>query len=355
MRLLRVALALAAVAAGPASSAAERAGAPKERVVLLPFEGPAPSQASRNAVVAAVSLELARHGYDVVPPEAVEATLADARVRYVAEVSRPILSRLCAEQRASAVLAGRVLVAGDRNGEPVVAVLAALWSPEGALRWDALVALAGRDTEGLLGMGRATGVPALATRLSRDLLATLPRDGTLPAARREPSPWRPRSRALADALLVSGERPRICVLPLANDTAERTAARVADALLRRQLARAGFDVVPAAELRAAMGDEKTWILGAWDAPQLERIAKRTGARLFAVGQVAAFGWGRAGTAEDVRIELSLVDPRARVLWRRGRSASARDYSGFLGLGEVSTAVGLADRVVERLVRDLERS
>jgi len=293
--------------------------------VLLPFEGPAPSQASRNAVVAAVSLELARHGYDVVPPEAVEATLADARVRYVAEVSRPILSRLCAEQRASAVLAGRVLVAGDRNGEPVVAVLAALWSPEGALRWDALVALAGRDTEGLLGMGRATGVPALATRLSRDLLATLPRDGTLPAARREPSPWRPRSRALADALL------------------------------RRQLARAGFDVVPAAELRAAMGDEKTWILGAWDAPQLERIAKRTGARLFAVGQVAAFGWGRAGTAEDVRIELSLVDPRARVLWRRGRSASARDYSGFLGLGEVSTAVGLADRVVERLVRDLERS
>jgi hypothetical protein len=251
-------------------------------------------------------------------------------------------------------MTGLVLAASDRAGEPVVAVLASLWSPDGARRWEGLVTLAGRDTVGLLGRGQIKELTPLVQRAARDLVQPLRE--RLPAALPLARPWKPSDRMIARTL-GGRERPRICLLPLASDSEDRAAARVVDALLRRRLALDGFDVVPAPELREAMADERTWVIGAWDVAQLERLAQKTGAQAFVIANVASYAWGR-GEPElrpDVEIGMSLVSPRARVLWARYRTADSRWSTGLLGLGAVTTPVGLADEAVTALVRDLSRS
>lgn len=350
--MLRKCLLLAAAVFSLAAARADSAERP--RLVLLPFGNLSGVERAPAAIVPSLALKLTSKGWDVVRGEAVEEFLLKERIRYVDSVTPELRKKLLAALSAEAVVTG-TLYAFAEGDNSAVALSARMVRADGTVAWSSVKGLTSDETEGLLGLGRAGTLPQLADRALADLLRNLPSPGARAKAEPHSTPLLKASPPTYKSVALKGDAlRRVCLLPFENFTPSREAPRVLADLLQHELTASGrFEVVEAAELRAALAAEKVRGLGGLDPAQLAALGKRLGTSLFLRGSVYRYlDTGAKGGAvmPEVEVQLALVDAAAgRIVWTGANARSGRDYKGLFQLGALRSVVALSDQVFGELV------
>ena len=349
MRLRRVAVLVAMALVFSAKARAE-----KPRLVLLPFGNLSGVERASEAVGASLALKLAQKGWDIARGEAVEDFLRKERVRYVDSLTAEVRSRLLSTLSGEAVVTGTIYAFAE--GENTVCSLSArMVSVDGTTLWTAVTGLTSDETEGLLGLGRAGTLPALSDRALSSLLRNLPSPGARAKAEPRGTPLLKASPPTYKSVaLKGGAVRRVCLLPFENFTQTREAPRILADILQHELVASGrFEVVEAADLRAALVAEKVRGLAALEPSKLAGLGERLGTTLFLRGSVYRYvdTGARSGAAmPEVDVELALVDAAAgSIVWTGGNARNGRDYKGLFQLGALRSIVALSDQVLGEMV------
>jgi hypothetical protein len=336
-------------------AAALLSGAAAPTVALLPLENVSGDERAGADVAAVLARALTARGYVVARGEAVEAVLEAERVRYLDSLPQGVRARLRAELGAGLLLTGAVYTYAE-GPSAMLAFSARMVETSGAVRWASVFAFTARDTEGILGTGRAGNLDALLRELAARVQRDLPGPG-------EPAPLRPRGkpfhlggpRSFAAAALGDVETRRVAVLPPEGFVTDPRAGAIVAHLLAIRLRDAGLEVVEAADLRAAMRAEGVRSFRAMEAGPLAKIGERVGASLFLSGSVYAWrdSSAQGSGSPEASVELTLVDVlRGRVLWTGQHARRGGDYALLLQRRTVTSAVALADRVVGEMLEGL---
>jgi hypothetical protein len=238
-----------------------------------------------------------------------------------------------------------------------VALSLRLVGDEGVTVWSAVGGIASSDTVGAFKQGRIGTAEGLARRLTADLVASLP-EAKVPTARTAPAgrtgggPRVYRSRELA------GRDLKIVVLPLANRSGSRTAARAMEAILQeRLLERPGVQLVSPADLRQAVVTTGLRAPSRLSAPQLARLGKELGTTLFLQGTILEYGttYTETGETPAVEVYLTLLDAESgRTLWSGMHRRTGADYQGLFKLGALNAQSTLGSRTVAELLSSFTR-
>lgn len=348
----RKSLALAAAAfslAGLRANAAE-----KPRLVLLPFGNLSGVERAAGALVPSLALKLTSKGWDVVRGETVEEFLQKERIRYVDSVTPELRKKLLSSMGAEALVSGSIYAFAEGDNS-VCSLSARMVKADGTTAWSGVTGLTSEETEGLLGLGRAGTLPALADRALNDLLRNLPAPGARAAAEPRSTPLLKASPPTYKSKALAGTAVRrICLLPFENFTPVREAPRVLSDVLQHELVASGrFEVVEAAELRAALVAEKIRGLSGLENGRLAALGKRIGTSLFVRGTVYRYGDPAAkngASTPEIDLELVLLDADAgRIVWMGENARKGRDYKGLFQLGALRSVVALVDQVLGEVV------
>lgn len=344
----------AAFAALAALSIGAHAETARPRLVVLPFGNLSGVERAPGALARSLALKLTSRGWDVVQGEAVEDFLRKERVRYVDSLAAEARSRLLSAFSAEGVVTGTIYAFADGDN-PVVALSARMIRADGTVSFSSVSGLTSDETEGLLGLGRAGTLPALSERTLNTLLRTFSTPTTHAKAEPHRTPLLKASPPTYKSLALAGTAVRrVCLLPFENFSPVREAPRVLADLLQHELAASGrFEVVEAADLRAALVAEKVRGLAGLEPSQVAALGKRIGTSLFVRGTVYRYVdvGARSGSATpEVEVHLSLVDSaEGRILWTGSDARNGRDYKGLFQLGALRSVVALSDQVFGELV------
>jgi hypothetical protein len=336
--LLAAALAAPSAAAGGAAFAADL-----RAIALLPVQDRPGDPGAAAAVDAALRGELGRLGRLVGPGETRDA-LRRLRIRNGDRVAPPLLRRLGTGLGAD-WLASATLHEADRAMVPGLTLSVRLYSAvSGELLWTGFRGESGLDRRTVLGLGTIAGVEELVPRAARALL----REAPLAANGRGVS--RSSGRARLGTL---------AVVPFTGTTASQ-ATLSAEAVTEAAQARLFADGVVLVSpnrlhdvLRRLQGGQ--W--GGVTAETRAALATTTAADTILTGAVEAYdiGGGEAEPEPQVAIALRLLDAATgRILWTGSSERSGWDHEGLFGRGRVHSRGALAARVVEALLRRLDR-
>lgn len=340
-------VAIFVLAATIASAAPQR-----PTVVVLPFDNFSGEESANGEVAKLVTRAVESRGWTVADGETVQKLLETARVRYLDSVDEAIRLQILEQTGASAIITGAIYTYGGQRN-PTVALSARMIFGDGSVSWGNICGLSSDDTEKALGFGRKTTTAAVA----RETVGQLMREFPEPGDRSEPlrGPSKPLFKAGARSYRATdGEAipRRICVLPFENSSSSSEAPRVVDDILTVRLAAAGFEIVEAADLRAAALQARIGSFRTISTEDLARLVPSVGTPLFLRGTIFDYSDSTGGHLgiPQLDLELTLVDTRSgRVVWTAQHDRSGTDYVGFLMLGQVSSVVALADRVVSDIV------
>lgn len=328
------------------------AGPPRARIALVPFENVTRASAARATVMETFEATLRRKGFDVVTGDAVEEFLRTRRIRYLDAVASDRVGELLAEVGADACLTGMVLSWDASEADPAVALAARLVSRDGTLLWSDARGLTAEATEGVLGLGRAPQIRAVADRLVASLLSGLP-DRHLERVRADAPRWWSgwtgprvfRARGIVSPLALA-------VLPLQNLTDARDAPRIVEAVLQHRLGeRPDLQVVGPADLRAAVVRAGLRAPSLLAVEQLRELSKEAGATRFLRGTILAWGPSPSDPRlPEVELYLSLLDAESgKLLWSGLHRRTGAEYEGLLRRGAVLDEASLASRVVDEML------
>ena len=328
--------------------------AEKPRLVLLPFGNLSGVERAQGALVPTLALKLTSKGWDVVRGEAVEEFLQKERIRYVDSVTPELRKKLLSSMGAEALVSGSIysFAEGDNS---VCSLSARMVKADGTTAWSGVTGLTSEETEGLLGLGRAGPLPQLAERSLDTLLRKFPAPGGKAQAEPRGTPLLKTSPPTYKAKALAGTAVRrVCLLPFENFTPVREAPRVLSDVLQHELVASGrFEVVEAAELRAALVAEKIRGLSGLENGKLAALGKRIGTSLFVRGTVYRYGDPAAkngASTPEIDLELALLDADAgRIVWMGETARKGRDYKGLFQLGALRSVVALADQVLGEVV------
>lgn len=148
----------------------------KKRVAVLPFENLSYDQRAMPFVTGALKKDLADKGWiDLVDDSEVAEFLAKRRIRYTGSVTRLTAREMGTVLGADAVLVGAVILFSEsRSGGVMAGVTARLVSTiDGSIVWADSISYAGKDFEGLLGLGVIDSVEDLSGMVVNGLVEGL--------------------------------------------------------------------------------------------------------------------------------------------------------------------------------------
>jgi TolB-like protein len=315
-----------------------------ESIVLVPFDDFSGSETAQAEVTKHFTAALQKRGWTVVAGGEVEAILEKERVRYLDPLETHVIGTLTSAMKASLVLTGTIYTYVD-GPNPTVAIAARINRADGSLRWADIVSLSAGDTERMLGFGKKSNAAALVELGVRQLAAALEAGGKPPHSRGRSSAAAFRDREF--------DVDRVCVLPFENLSSNPDASRVVADVLSLRL---NLEVVDQAALRASAIESHIGSFRTIATDDLVRLAEAVGTPYFIRGTIYQYvdPTARAGGEAELQVELSLIDVREkRVLWASQHGRRGADYTGFLMQGRVTTAVGVADRVLSEMVKTNE--
>jgi hypothetical protein len=361
MRIAVLAAVVVFVVAGAiTATAAPAVSGPAGRLAVLPFVNRSGSEGAGERVLPTVTRRLSSLGYALVPAADVEAFLEEKRVRYLDSLSEPILAELLKRFDASGVVSGTVFALSDGTN-PIAGLTARLALADGSLAWAGTAGLTAEDTEGLLGLGRARSLAILQDRTIDALLAGFPAPGGKAKVASRGKPLALASPAtFRSASLAQGVRHRVCLLPLENFTPSREAPWLVGETLAQRLALSEtFEVIPAADFRAAVLAEKIRGFRDLDPDALKRLGARLGTPLFLRGTIYKFRETSPTAALQVpeaEIQIELVDVGlGRIVWTSSLARRGDQYRGLLQRGALTNIVALADQMAAEMVRAAEKA
>jgi len=315
----------------------------------------APSRCPTKAVAAALREQLVKRGFQVAADEEVLRVLAEKRVRYTGGIDAEIAEAL----RQEAGVEGVVIADLEAYvvGPPCkFAITARMVSTKGGpvIRWTDAIARGGADRPGLLGLGVVLGVERLRDQVLGQLVASLHASFVSPrpvlpcpdASGRDPD------RMFRSPLALDLERRSIAVLPFVNQTGRRDAGELLALRLLVPLANAGLlEVVEPGVVRREMLSYRLGAGGGISLDDARVILELIHADLVLSGTVRTFE-DAAGSSGAPRVDFSLwvLDRKTgELVWSSTAGAAGDDGVFFFGLGQVTTASGLACTIAKQAI------
>jgi len=336
------------------------------RIGLLPFENVSGVREATSGIMPFVEEGLRKKGYSLPPRAQIEKHLEEERIRFLDSLPTPAIRKISEKFALDAVLTGTILsYRGKAGATPQIGLSAKLLSREGALLWGKTVSMTGEDTRGVFSLGAIDNVLDLIPVATRRLLETFRQEGGV----EQRSSWGQPARFLflssgptvyRSPKFDPGPDPRICVLPLMNESANRNAGRILLSLLTVRLSgKDRFDVVEPGNLLEAMVAEKIRYSREIEPVQRKILSRRLRTRYFLEGRIYKFDEGiaqdRTVAFPKVELYLSVVDGETgELLWIAQHSREGGEYETFLQSGILRNPAALADQVLEEMVKTMER-
>jgi TolB-like protein len=157
------------------------------------------------------------------------------------------------------------------------------------------------------------------------------------------------STAFPSTMLLANDtatRPKVGVIPFVNFTGSNEAADTLLPLINRQLAARNIELVSRDSLRSIMRARRIRLTGAIDAGSALQLRETLGVNLLLTGSIDFYS-----TEDNLEIGLSLrlYDcVQQRLIWTNSVAARGEDYAGLFGLGRITSASVLANRVVDKI-------
>jgi hypothetical protein len=141
-------------------------------------------------------------------------------------------------------------------------------------------------------------------------------------------------------------RLRIGVIPFANFTGSNEATDSILPLINKQLAARNLDLVPPDTLRNIMRARRIRMSGMIDSRSALQLRDALGVDLLLTGSIDFYS---TIDNPEVGLSLQLYDcARQRLVWTASVVASGEDYAGLFGIGRISSASILSNRVVNKI-------
>lgn len=152
---------------------------------------------------------------------------------------------------------------------------------------------------------------------------------------------------LSTATAVGAALPRLALIPLANHSGSMQGARSIEAGLRVRLTAAGFELVAADTLRELMRGHRLRLIGECDSSSAALIAAATGAEVIVTGAIELY---LEQENPEVAVNLRAYDCQGgKVVWLNRCALSGEGEAGLFGIGRISVAETLAEKVLDRLL------
>jgi TolB-like protein len=325
----------------------------------LPFRNLTAQDDAPLALLSRLEAILGDRGARFVPPDELEQILRRRRIRYTDSLSIGDARLIAGDTGARWILLGTVLT-WEPEPEPHIAILMRVLDARSGDRVASrLVSLAGRDFEGLLGLGTITSSADLADETAARLAGSFAPDGAPLAmeidrdALLRDMPFDVFTRFLApDFDPTSVER--VAVLPLSNRTRRGDSGILfAEMLAHQWFTSTATVVVERSELVEAITREDVRAIEQLDLDVLRRIGRSLGTRYFVSGSIDRFGddaWVGGRVYPEVKAIVWVLDvERGNVVAAAGLRRLGDHYHTVLGLGVVRDPMTLADRAARELV------
>jgi hypothetical protein len=357
----RAVLAAAAVSMVVACSHARplqgREGARPLRVAMFPPHDLAGAPEAALPVTRALEEAFARAGLEVVSGVATESSLGKHRVRWVGGVDSAAAQAIREDLGVDAVVVTAVqdYAAGPA---PQLSMSVRLVSVAGDPRilWVGRFSRSGEESRGLLGLGAIGDLKKLqriaASELGRSLEGFLRGDPAREARCKSSGVFAP--RLVHRQPFVSGERPRIAVLPFLNRTSHENAGEVLALEFIGQLAAAGrFEVVDPGVVRSVLLANRIVIRGGVSFDEATSLLEALDADLVLSGEVTDFeeAGGRGGVP-SVQFTARFLDRGENVVWQSLSRNTGSDAVRLFDFGAVRTTSALACRMISGIVAEL---
>jgi hypothetical protein len=139
---------------------------------------------------------------------------------------------------------------------------------------------------------------------------------------------------------------KVGVIPFANFTGSNEAVDSVLPLINRQLAARNVELIPRDSLRNIMRARRIRMTGAIDARSAQQLRETLGVDLLLTGSVDFYS---TDDNPEVGLSLRLYDCiQQRLVWTISVAASGEDYAGLFGIGRITSAPMLANRVVNKM-------
>jgi len=153
----------------------------------------------------------------------------------------------------------------------------------------------------------------------------------------------PSMKLLADE---TATRLKVGVIPFANFTGSNEAADSILPLINKQLATRNIELVPRDTLRSIMRARRIRMTGAIDVRSAQQLRETLSVDLLLTGSIDFYS---TDENPEVGLSLRLYDcVQQRLVWTISVAASGEDYAGLFGIGRITSAPILADRVVNKI-------
>src|SRR6266508_2542802 len=140
----------------------------------------------------------------------------------------------------------------------------------------------------------------------------------------------------------------VVVLPFTNlSGVERAPSEIAASFCRR-IARKGYSTAPADEVEAFLAAERVRYLDSLSGRVREKLLSKFGASAVIFGTVYSFAEGENAI---VGLSARMLRTDGGVAWAGVAALSGEETEGLLGLGRVSSTAAIAEKAVERLLRN----
>jgi TolB-like protein len=141
-------------------------------------------------------------------------------------------------------------------------------------------------------------------------------------------------------------RPKVGVIPFVNFTGSNEAADSVLPMINKQLADRNIELVSRDSLRSVMRARRIRMTGAIDTRSAAQLHETLGIDLLLTGSIDFYS---KDDNPEVGLSLRLYDcAQQRLIWTNSVAASGEDYAGLFGIGRITSAPILADRVVDKI-------
>jgi hypothetical protein len=143
------------------------------------------------------------------------------------------------------------------------------------------------------------------------------------------------------------------VLPFANYTGTSHAVTTIVPLIYRELYQHGIDYITSDSLRPTLRQHRIRSVGKIGGDDARSIKESTGATILLTGSLDVY---REEGNPDVAISLRFIDiEQMKVMAALSIAATGEDFAGLFGVGRLSSAEEVAERIVKRIFEQLRKS
>jgi TolB-like protein len=354
--------AIVAVALLAACRHGQRPGPVPLKLAVFPVQNASGGAAPIRPLTEALDAALGARGLDVVPRGALDAVLAQHRMRFTGGVDRPMAKVLREELGVDAMLVP-TLEQHLADAPPKIAISVRLvgTGDRPVVLWADGVARSGDDAPGLLARGlvRSSGeldrtvIGEVARRVDAYVRARSSGDSCGNAGRFQPR------RVFRAPVLDDVGRRSIAVLPFVNDTPRRSAGDVILGQFVAQLARSGsFEVLDPGFVREELLGYRIVLEGGVSVDNAVTLLSLLDADLVLSGYVREYTGGQG--APRVEFTAYVLDRKTgELVYSSSSMGAGNDGVFFFGAGRVRAASALSCRmvrgIVDRIVGDRGRS